>query len=255
MQASITRLINETKWTNAEFARIEKIDCSFALSITEQPTDNSFSAELFVQSRRPVYNSTYTTSTLNYRDRSVSFEYMENQPLEINLSGIDNNLVAIISFYCNLILAQDFDSFSPLGGGSCFRQAQNIAMQAQSNSAWSGWSAFDDNRSRSSIINAFLDESMKPLRELWYSYHRRCLDEMAANADRGRTTLLEALPALKDLRKVRNSEIVLQMFSDAKLDEIVLIAEKASQEERKNLYELLRTVFPGTTNKIEPLNK
>jgi hypothetical protein len=254
MQDAITRLVNETKWTNAEFARNEKIDCNFSLSISEQTSDNSFKAELFITARRPVYNASYITPILNYRDKTVEFEFMENQQLVLSQTGIDNNLVAVIAFYCNLILAEDFDSFSPFGGGACMRQAQDIAMAAQSMD-WSGWSAFDDNRSRSSIINTFLDESMKPFRELWYTYHRRGLDEMAANADRGRTTIIAALPVLKETRKVRNSEIVLQMFADCKLDEIVLIAEKASQEERRELYDLLRSAFPGSSTKLEPLTK
>jgi hypothetical protein len=254
LQNAVLRLVNETKWTNAEFARNEKIDCNISLSISEQPSDDSFRAELFISARRPVYNASYITPILSYRDKTVEFDYTENQPLILNQAGIDNNLVAIIAFYCNLILAEDFDSFSLLGGGQCLHQAQEIAMQAQS-MEWSGWSAFDDNRSRSSIINAFLDESLKPVRELWYTYHRRGLDEMAANADRGRTTIIGALSVLKEARKARNSEIVLQMFADSKLDEIVLIAEKASQEDRKALYDLLRSVFPGSSSKLEPLTK
>jgi len=254
MQKAMNRLINETAWSNATFGLNERIDCSFSLTVIGQ-TDNSFKAELFVQSRRPVYNSSYVTTTLNYRDTKVEFDYMENQPLEYNETMIDNNLIAILSFYCNLILALDFDSFSPFGGSAFYRTAQNLATQAQSNSSWSGWSAFDDNRSRTSIINAYLDEAVKPFRQLWYTYHRNGLDEMAANPDRARTTILNSLPVLKDIRNVRNSEILLQMFADSKLDEIVSIASTATSEEKKNTYDLLRAVFPASSNSLEPLRK
>ncbi|GHT53856.1 DUF4835 domain-containing protein [Bacteroidia bacterium] len=254
MQSAISRLINETKWSSANLGRNERIDCTFSLTILEQ-ADNRFRAELFVQSRRPVYNASYVTPTLNYRDKNVEFEYMENAPLEFTQNLIDNNLVAIVVFYCNLIMAQDFDSFSPFGGGAFYRDAQNIATQAQANSGWKGWSAFDDNRSRTSIINAFLDESVKPYREMWYTYHRKGLDEMAANPDRGRTTILNALPVLKDVRNVRNSEILLQMFADCKLDEIVSLASAATAEEKKNTYDLLRSVFPASSSSLEPLRK
>jgi hypothetical protein len=252
MQRAMNRLINETTWSNANFGLNERIDCTFSLTITEQ-SDNSFKAELFVQSRRPVYNSSYTTTTLNFRDAKVDFDYMENQPLEFNETMIDNNLIAIVAFYCNLILALDFDSFSPFGGSVFYREAQNLATQAQSNSSWSGWSAFDDNRSRTSVINAYLDESVRPFRDFWYTYHRKGLDEMAANPDRARTTILNALPVLKDIRNVRNSEILLQMFADSKLDEIVAIASTATPEEKKNTYDLLRAVFPASSNSLEPL--
>ncbi|GHT60162.1 DUF4835 domain-containing protein [Bacteroidia bacterium] len=247
------RLINGTKWSNANLSLNERIDCTFSLTITEQ-VDNHFKAELFIQSRRPVYNASYVTPALNYRDK-VDFEYMENQPLEFAQTMIDNHLVAIVAFYCNLILAQDFDSFSPFGGSVFYQEAQNIATQAQSNSGWTGWSAFDDNRSRTSIINAFLNEAIKSYREFWYTYHRKGLDEMAANPDRGRTTILNALPVLKDIRSVRNSEVLLQMFADCKLDEIVSLASKATAEEKKNIYDLLQSAFPGSSNSLEPLRK
>jgi len=245
--------INNTQWSSVTFANNERIDCNFSLNVLEQ-TDNTFKGELYIQARRPVYNSTYITSTLNYRDRNVEFEYRENQPLEIVQTTIDNNLVAVLAFYCNLIMAFDFDSFSPQGGTVFLRNAQNIANTAQS-AGWAGWSAFDDNRSKSSIINIYLDEQVKPFRDMWYTYHRRCLDEMAANPDRGRTTMLTALPVLKDIKSVRNTEILLQMFGDCKLTEIVSIAAKANTEEKKNLYDMLRNVFPASSSELEPLKR
>ncbi|MDR2622357.1 MAG: DUF4835 family protein [Dysgonamonadaceae bacterium] len=253
MQRAVERLINETKWSGVNLNSNERIDCTFSLTITEQ-TDNSFKADLFVQSRRPVYNASYVTPTLNFMEK-VEFEYVENSQLEFIQTSVDNNLVAILVFYCNLILAQDFDSFSSFGGSVFYQEAQNMATQAQSNSGWTGWSAFDNNRSRTSIINAFMSESVKPYRDFWYTYHRKGLDEMAANPDRGRTTILNALPVLKEIRDVRNSEILLQMFADCKLEEIVSIASAASAEEKKNTYDLLRNVFPASSNVLEPLRK
>ena len=255
MQQSLNLFINGVQWSNATFAPNERIDCVFSLTITEQPTENTFKAELFIQARRPIYNSTYVSPLVNYRDTRVEFDYKESAPFEVSQTSIDNNFVAIIAFYCNLILALDFDSFSPLGGSIFYRQALTVAMQAQSNPNWSGWSAFDDRRSRSSMINAYTDESVKPFREMWYTYHRRSLDEMAANPDRGRTTLLNAIPVLKDIRNVRNSEILLQMFSDCKLDEIVSIASKANAEEKKSVYDLLQSTFPASSTQLEPLKK
>ncbi|MDR1633318.1 MAG: DUF4835 family protein [Dysgonamonadaceae bacterium] len=255
MEQAMTRLINETKWSSVNLTQNERIDCTFSLTVTQQVSDNSFKAELFIQSRRPVYNASYVTPTLNYRDTKLEFEYMENQPLEFTQTMIDNNLVATLAFYCQLILAQDFDSFSPFGGSVFYQEAQNMATQAQSNPGWSGWSAFDDNRSRTSIINAFLGEAVKPYREFWYAYHRKGLDEMAANPDRGRTTILNALPVLKEIRNVRNSEVLLQMFADCKLNEIVSIASNATAEEKKNTYDLLRSIFPASSTDLEPLRK
>ena len=253
LERTLTDIISGTKWSSTTFSSTERIECTFNLVILEQ-NDNVFKAELYVQSRRPVYNSSYTTALLNFRDTNVDFEYRENEIIQIQENSVSSNIEAVLKFYANLILALDFDSFSPLGGSVFYRNAQTIANMAQSMS-WNGWSAFDNNRYRGAIINAFLDENMSGYRQLWYTYHRRGLDEMAANSDRGRITILNTLPTLKDIRQVRSSETILQMFADTKLDEIVSIAEKATSEEKKENYDLLRNIFPTTSSKLEPLRK
>jgi hypothetical protein len=261
LEQALNQFINGSQWSSTTFSPNERIDCTFSLTILEQPTENTFRAELFVQSRRPVYNSSYTTTALNFRDTKFEFEYMENATIAVQQNTLNNNLElnsnleAVIAFYANLILALDFDSFSPSGGNAFYRQAQSIDSMAQSNSSWTGWSAFDDNRNRGSIINAFMDSSLKGYRDLWYTYHRKGLDEMTANPDRGRTTILNALPVLKDIRQVRSSEIILQMFADSKLDEMVSIAGKATKEEKKETYDLLRNLYPSMSNQLEPLKK
>ena len=37
----------------------------------------------------------------------------------------------------------------------------------------------------------------------------------------GRTTIIGALPALQEVKKARPTSVLLQMFADAKLDEII----------------------------------
>ncbi len=160
-----------------------------------------------------------------------------------------------MAFYSYLILGLDFDSFSLNGGAPFFRQARNVAMQAQSNSAWTGWAPFASSNNRHAIITAFMDESLSAFHELWFTYHRKGLDEMAANADRGRTNILNALPVLKQLNTVRSSSVMLQMFADAKLDEIVLLSSKATREQRQETYDLLYGVFPTMSSRLEPLRK
>jgi type III secretory pathway component EscS len=255
MERALNQFINGTQWSSVTFSSGERIDCTFSVTILEQLSDNTFRAELFVQSRRPVYNSSYTTTLLNYREPSFEFEYTENAVFQMQQNTLNSNLEAIFVFYAYMILALDFDSFSPLGGSVFYRQAQSIATLAQSYSGWNGWSALDNRKNRGAIVNAFLDETLKGYRDLWYTYHRKGLDEMAANADRGRTTVLNALPVLKEIRQVRSSEVILQMFADSKLDEIVSIAGKASQEEKKDLYDLLRNIFPSVSNQLESLKK
>jgi hypothetical protein len=254
MERALNQFVNGTKWSATAFASNERIDCSFSVVILEQSDDHTFRAELLIQASRPVYNSTYVTTLLNYRDTKFDFEYTENATIQMQQNTLNNNLEAVIAFYVHLILALDFDSFSPTGGTAFWRQAQQIATVAQS-SGWTGWSAFDDPKSRGSMITAYVDESLKTYRDLWYTYHRKGLDEMAANPDRARITILTVAPSLKALRQVRFSEILLQMFADAKLDELVSIAGKATADEKKELYDLLRSIYPTMSTQLDPLKK
>ncbi|MDR1370773.1 MAG: DUF4835 family protein [Dysgonamonadaceae bacterium] len=256
LEVALNNFISNQKWGSATFAQNEKIECSFALTIMTVTGDNSFSAELLIQAQRPVYNSAYNTTLVRFRDTEINFEYMDNTPFQIVGNMIDNNLVATITFWANLILALDFDSFSPKGGSVFFRQAQSIVMQAQGAASWNGWTAFGKANNKHGIITSFIDESMSPFRELWYTYHRKGLDEMTANPDRARTTILNVLPVLEELKKnSRVSTVLLQLFADSKLDEIVSMSSKAGTEEKQTSYELLRKLYPTMSTQLEPLKK
>lgn len=253
LQNALTEFINNRKWTDATFAVNERIDCSMTIIVNEME-ESSFKGEIQVQARRPVYNSSYTTTLLNFRDQQFDFEYMEGEPLEYQENMLTGNLTATIVFYIYIILGLDFDSFSPLGGTAYIQQAQQIVSLAQSQS-WSGWKAFDSNRNRHAVATALQDNASEAFRNLWYTYHRKGLDEMAANADRGRTTIIEALPALQEVKKARPTSVLLQMFSDAKLDEIVLIYSKATTQEKQSGYKLLQEIYPTETTRLEALQK
>ncbi|MDR1718819.1 MAG: DUF4835 family protein [Dysgonamonadaceae bacterium] len=256
LQNALTDLINNQKWSTISFLANERIDCSFAITIqTANENNDYFTAELLVQARRPVYNSSYSTLLINFRDVQLDFEYMENSPVEFVATRIDNNLVATIAFYANLILALDFDSFSPNGGSVFYRQAQSIAMQAQGISSWTGWTAFDKPNNRHGIITAYTDEAISAFRDFWYTYHRKGMDEMAANPDRARTTILNALPVLDEIRSARSASVVLQLLADSKLSEIVALSSKATAEEKKTVYDLLRKIYPTMSSQLEPLKK
>lgn len=253
LQNALTEFINNRKWTDATFAVNERIDCSMTIIVNEMD-ESSFKGEIQVQARRPVYNSSYTTTLLNFRDQQFDFEYTEGEPLEYQENMLTGNLTATVVFYVYIILGLDFDSFSPLGGTAYIQQAQQIVSLAQSQS-WSGWKAFDSNRNRHAVATALQDNASETFRNFWYTYHRKGLDEMAGNADRGRTTIIEALPALQEVKKTRPTSVLLQMFSDAKLDEVVLIYSKATTQEKQSGYKLLSEIYPTETTRLESLQK
>ena len=252
LQRALNEFINNKKWTNAKFSPNERIDCAFTM-IVNTLEDNRFSCELKVQARRPVYNSSYTTTIFNFRDTQLDFQYTEMEPLEYSETTLQSNLTATIVFYIYVILGIDFDGFSPKGGSVFFQQAQQILTLAQSEPSWNGWKAFENDRNRHALITALTENQSEGYRQFWYDYHRKGLDEMAANADRGRTNILEALPALTALKSARPNSILLQVFSDTKLDELVAIYSKATTQEKQTGYKTLSNLYPGQTNRLESL--
>ena len=254
LQDALTQFINTRKWTDATFGINERIDCTFNIIINEA-TDNSYKAELQIQASRPVYNSSYVTTLLNFRDTQLDFDYTEFEQLEYTENTLNSNLIATVVFYLYTILGLDFDSFSPRGGTAFFQQAQQVVTLTQSQMSWNGWKAFDSDRNRHAIATALNENVSEGYRDMWYNYHRKGLDEMAANVDRGRTTILSLLPTLEELKKTRPTSVLLQMFADSKLDEVVAIYSKATTTEKQEGYKMLSNLYPAMTTRLEPLKK
>lgn len=254
LQNSLTEFINNRKWTDATFAMNEKIDCTMTIIVNELD-DTNFKGEIQVQASRPVFNSGYTTTLLNFRDKQFEFNYTEGEPLDYNESALTGNLVATLVFYTYVILGLDFDSFAPKGGNVYFQQAQQIVNRAQSEMSWTGWKAFDNSQNRHAVITALQDNTSDTFRDMWYTYHRKGLDEMAANPDRGRTTVIGTLPALQEIKKARPASVILQMFADAKLDELIAIYSKATSAERQEGYKILSDIYPAQGTRLDELKK
>ncbi len=254
LQTALNEFINNRKWTDATFNTNEKIDCTFTIIVSEL-SENTFKSEIQVQARRPVYNSSYSTTTLNFRDRQFDFDYVEFEQLEFVENTLSSNLTATIAFYIYLILGLDFDSFAPKGGEAFIQQAQQIVSLAQAQMGWSGWRAFESTNNKHAVITALTDNTSDAFRTMWYTYHRKGLDEMAANPDRGRTTLIGTLPALEQIRTARPTSIILQMFADAKLDEVIAIYSKATSQEKQEGFKMLSNLFPTETTRLEALKK
>ncbi|MDR2147982.1 MAG: DUF4835 family protein [Tannerella sp.] len=252
LQMALTEFINTRKWTTATFSPNERIDCTFTI-IVNTLENNVFSCEIQVQSRRPVYNSTYSTTTFNFRDTEFDFEYTEFEPLEYTENVLNSNLTATIIYYINMVLGFDFNSFSPGGGKEFFQQAMQIVTLAQSNPSWNGWKPFSGNRNRHALATALTENQGDVFHTFWYTYHRKGLDEMAANADRGRANIIAALPDLKTLKDARPMSVLLQIFQDCKLDETVSILSKATLQEKEEEYKLFYGLFPAASSRYEKL--
>ena len=177
LQNSIVEYMNNTKWTTNNYKPQEKVNCAITINITEQPSSNQFKGNISVQASRPVYNSTYQTPILNFKDDQLSFSYNEYESLIYNENSFDSNLVSMLTFYAYTILGIDADTFSPLGGEQFHKLAENVVNQAQQG-GYSGWNRIDGNNTRYQLNENILSPVYKDYRDVLYSYHLKGLDRL-----------------------------------------------------------------------------
>jgi hypothetical protein len=241
LQQTLEQFINDRQWTDLQFQQNERISCSFNITVTKyDQSANRFTCTAMIQANRPVYNSAYTTTLYNNRDKNFDFDFAQFDQLNFNEEYIDNQLVALVAYYVYLIIGLDLDSFAPMGGTEILQRCMNLVNNAQ-NMDFAGWKSFEDSRNRFAIINDYLDEAMKPFRQLQYDYYRTGLDEMAQNVERGRTNVTTALE--NDLKKAHEDKplsLLPQIWTDYKKDELASIYKgKGTQKEKQSVYDIL----------------
>lgn len=253
LQQAMSEYLNTTVFTNAQFAVNEKIDCRMFLTVKEY-ADDVVKGDLQVQSLRPVYNSSYTTTLINFKDTKIEFVYRENEPLVYSLNNMESQLTAILNFYAFLVMAVDFDSFSPRGGEPYYERLKQIVQMAQS-SGETGWKAFEDTKNRSSVLSSYIEQPGEAVRDMLYAYHRQGLDIMATSPDKGRAAITESLAAVSAVYSAAPMSVALSLFKDSKLDELVNIYSKAPSDERTKVYNLLEPIYPTELEKLERIRK
>ncbi len=250
LEEVLTQFVNERQWTDLQFQENERISCSFNITVNKyDKTTNAFECSAMIQANRPVYNSQYTTTIYNNRDANFDFSFAEFDQLNFNEENIDNQLTALIAYYAYWIIGLNLDTFSPLGGTDILQRCLNLTNNAQ-NLEYTGWKAFENSRNRFAIVNDYLDESMKPFRQLQYDYYRKGLDEMASNTERGRVNITTALQEnLKKAKENKPLSLLPEIWTDYKRDEIANIYKgKGTQKEKENVYELLMSINASQNN-------
>ena len=253
LKQSITDYMNTTKWTNATFGTNEKINCKLMLTLSSwDDATGAMQGDLQIQSQRPVFNSTYTTAIINFRDTKVNFNFEPGQQLVFSEMNMEDNLTAILNFWAYMIIAMDFDSFELNGGTPYYEKAAQVVRLAQSTGE-SGWKAFEDNNNRSAVLSAYTDNQTSPIRQMLYDYHRMGLDQMVVTVDKGRSTITHTLENLAKIYDVAPMSVCLTMFKDAKLDELINIYSKANSTEKESVYEMLYQVYPSETTRLDQI--
>lgn len=242
LEQSLNEFINTQVWTNQELLNQEKITCSFVLNLSNYNNDQ-FEATLQVQSQRPVFDSNYDTPIMNFLDRDIIFSYQEFQPLFFNKSSFESNLVSLLSFYAYVIIGLDADTFVENGGSSYYEEALQVLNLAQVTSR-KGWKPSDGTKNRFWLIDNLRANTFREYREALYAYHRSGLDQMTSAPLEGKEAIMKAIIRLEALFLRRPNAFLLQVFFDAKVEEIVNIFKEGPKVDFKKTEIILKKIAP-----------
>ncbi|MCF2655352.1 DUF4835 family protein [Prevotella loescheii] len=256
LQKNFEDFVNSRQWTELQFQKNERIQCSMNITVTKYDRDaGTFTCTALIQSNRPVFNSSYTTTVYNNTDQNFVFRYQQFDQLEFNAENVDNQLTALAAYYAYLIIGLDLETFSPKGGEEILQKCMYLVNNAQ-NLEYPGWKSLDDSRNRFAIINDYLDGGMEPLRQLQYDYYRKGLDTMAENPERGRSEITAALSLLDEAHKNKPLSLLPQIWTDYKKDELASIYNgKGTQKEKEKIYEMLFNINASQSNAWDLIKK
>ena len=256
MQRDIYEFMNNTIWTNNVFSYAERIDCNILINLNEQLSADEFRGTIQVQMRRPVFNTTYNSTMLNFIDNNFQFRYVEFQPLEFDPNSYRSSLVSVLAYYAYVILGVDYDSFSLLGGTEFYQTAEKIVTNAQ-NASEPGWKPYDGSRNRNRywLVKNLLDKEYEGVRRFIYDYDINGLDRMESRISEARVSIVESLRLVQDVYRAKPDPYMylVQIVMESKADELVNIFTEAFPEEKSRVMQILIEIDPGNKSKYEKI--
>ena len=245
LQTALNNFLNNRKWTSETYAPNERIECNFLLNLESTGEVNVYKASLTIQAARPVFNTTYLSPIINYKDDDISFKYLEFQQLDFNdnrVSGTDaqvSNLTAVFAYYAYLIIGFDADSFSPRGGDVYFQKAQNIVNNAPDGRGISGWKSFDGIRNRYWLVENMSNSRYALMHDIYYNYYRHVMDRLYDDENAARSELLNVLNQLDNFNSENPNTMINQFFFQGKATELIKVFSKALPQDKARALDLL----------------
>jgi hypothetical protein len=250
LETAIKEFYQSRRFTNLNYAPGERIELNILLTINNMPTPDRFECNLQVIYARPVFSADYNSPVLDLVDNQVSFNFLENTQIEFTPDRFINNLSSVLGFYAYFILGLDGDTFAPLGGTDFYNLAQQVVNNAQS-TAEGGWKSSEDPNNRYFLLDNQLQGVFRPFRELLYGYHRQGMDVMHEDVVEGRKTIATGLEKLKTVHQAKPASYNLQVFFNAKYNELVEIFKAAEAQEKSKIFNTLQIIDPGHINQYQ----
>ncbi|MFN6074343.1 MAG: DUF4835 family protein [Fluviicola sp.] len=252
LKRTIYDFMNSTKWTDDKFKVEERINCQLQLQINTINNGN-YTGSLQIQSSRPVFNGSYSSTIFNFQDDDFEFQFNLSTIILFAPNQFRDNLSSILAFYAYYIIGLDYDTFSLKGGTPYFLKAQEIVSNAQSGGG-KGWKSNEQGkRNRYWLMDNCLQQLFEPLRECFYEYHRNGLDQLYSNQAEARKAISVAMNQLTKVSSVRPGSINLASFVQGKTIEIKNLFSEADQAEKTEIVNTLKKVDPVNSSRYEEI--
>jgi len=248
LQQSIWQFMNSKKWTSNKYENGEKIECNLQIEITGAATDQ-FTAKVQMNCLRPVYGSSYKSILFNHQDLDWVFNYVEFQQMDFQENSGGTNLTGFLAFYAYMMIGFDYDSYSLEGGTPYFTTAQNIASLNQNNPGWEPTAGKSSLKNRYYLIENVMNARYKPMRKMYYEYHRLGLDVMHKKPDDGREVITKAIKLMEPVAEILPNAMFIKVFFNSKVNELVNLYKEAPVSDQNKMVELLSKLDPGNTPK------
>lgn len=254
MKKSFTDFMNLRRWSNDQYNNDERIACNMVVTITKVPSIGQFEATVQIQSARPIYGTNYESVLMNYVDKDWAFSYTEGQNMDFNEANFNSNLTSLLGFYALIIIGMDADTYA-LGGGKEFYQRALNVMNNGLQGGIKGWQAFENTQNRYWLLENLTNQAFGTFRECLYKYHRLGLDQMAQKKETMPPVVIDVLNKIKVIKQQKPISVLLNMWFDAKGDEIINIFKQAQPQEKQAAFALLSELDPTKNEDYEKLVK
>ncbi|MFW5687752.1 MAG: DUF4835 family protein [Bacteroidota bacterium] len=254
LQSSIYEFMNQRNWTEYQYKPEERIEASILITVNEKVGSDEYRGTIQVQSRRPIFKSSYSSPVLNHNDRDFSFRYVENQSLEYADNTFTDNLTSVLAFYAYIIIGFDFETFTPMGGTPYFEKAQAIVNLAQ-NAPERGWKSFEGQRNRYWLTENLFNSQYSGIRQALYTYHRLGFDRMTDNMDMARAEVVSALEMMQRTHRQRPGSYLMNIMMTTKGDELVNLFTEAPSMEQNQVVQILSEIDPANSARYRRISQ
>ena len=249
---SVEDYLNKNKFTGGAWEG-EPIKCNFNVFFSSSSDDINYTAQVVVNSQRPIFNTQKSTLMLNIMDNNWNFYYEKNRPLYFNETEFDP-LTSFLDFYAYLIIGFDLDSFEPNGGTAFFDEAYQIALLGSAGAMSEGWELKTGSYNKRGLIENLLNEKYQQFRQDYFNYHYNGVDLFHEKKKFAQENIAQLVLNLWDMnKKINLRSVLLNVFFDAKSAEII---DYLKDYPDRTIFEKLKKIDPSHISKYnEMLNQ